>query len=59
MYLIINLNKHFFLKILFITIGIIIAVQIPIAIYTWLYVPTINSLEKKDQLYSKQILFIN
>jgi len=48
MYLIINLNKHFFLKILFITIGIIIAVQIPIAIYTWLYVPTINSLEKKD-----------
>ena len=48
MNLIFNLNKHFFLKILFITFGVIIAIQIPFAIYSWLYVPTINSLEKKD-----------
>ena len=43
-----KLNKHFFLKILFITCGVIIAIQIPIAIYSWLYVPTINTIQKKD-----------
>ena len=48
MNLIFNLNKHLFLKILFITCGVIIAIQIPIAIYSWLYVPTINSLQKND-----------
>ena len=43
-----NLDRHFFLKILFITCGVIIAIQIPIAIYSWLYLPTINSLQNKD-----------
>ena len=43
-----NLDRHFFLKILFITCGVIIAIQIPIAIHSWLYLPTINSFEKKD-----------
>ena len=43
------MDKHFLLRIFFIICGVIIAFQIPIGIYNWIYNPsTISDTELKN-----------